>query len=117
MTVKDQKVAQTRYTFIRGLFHASRTSVGAVVGDGRVSLRSGSFTSLWEFADPRLRPATEGALLVDMLGTLSFTWTGCSSMGSRKAVEELPFCRSAAMLMFIWSVLDITVEVLSNPVL
>jgi hypothetical protein len=51
--------------------------------------------------EPRLRPVIEGALLLEMLGTSSFTRTGWSSIGSITEVEEPPFWRSVAILFLL----------------
>ncbi|KAJ8606249.1 hypothetical protein MRB53_041121 [Persea americana] len=78
--------------FLLGKFHASGCSE-AVVGDGRVSLRSSESSSL--LREPRLLPPMDG--LLDEVSRSVLRLTGCSSIGSRVMVDEPAFDLSIAM--------------------
>lgn len=94
MTAKAQRTARKRDILMRGLFQASGCSADAVVGDGRLSLRSCEFSP-----SSRVRPPSVVMSLGETMGLSCFSTAGCNSMGSSKmAVEEPPLRCSTLML-------------------
>ena len=92
---------------IRGDFQVCTTSAAAVVGDGRVSLRSECASLLLKSgrtSDPRGLPALDGRFNDD---ESDFNRTGPIGIDSSTVVDEPPFRFSEAMSLCWWPIIGL----------